>query len=261
MTTMEMAITALIEQPTEKKVKAARTTAWPLPALVAMALHVAAFALIFSAPSATPQAPLLAGESLPVTLYAALPAPIAGTQTAPAPATKIQPPTPEPVAAPQVVAPPVQPVSLAKAPRTVTKPQKKIVKSTAKPAPPVAVAQPQAQSSASSTSEKAFDATARTAKGGAAHAIIPARPRYRDNPPPAYPELARRRQMEGTVVLEALVNGNGRVDALNVHASSGYTLLDDTALRTVRKWLFVPGKKGDVPMSMSVLVPVRFALR
>jgi protein TonB len=67
--------------------------------------------------------------------------------------------------------------------------------------------------------------------------------------------------MEGTVVLEALVNGRGRVDDLNVHASSGYNLLDDAALRAVRNWLFDPGKKGGMPMSMTVLVPVRFALR
>lgn len=90
---------------------------------------------------------------------------------------------------------------------------------------------------------------------------MPARPRYRDNPPPTYPERARRLRLEGTVVLAALVDGGGTVDDLAVHASSGHQLLDDAALRAVRGWLFEPGKRGGLPVTMQVLVPVRFALR
>lgn len=92
-------------------------------------------------------------------------------------------------------------------------------------------------------------------------AEVPARPRYRDNPPPTYPERARRLRLEGTVVLAALVDGGGTVDDLAVHASSGHQLLDDAALRAVRGWLFEPGKRGGLPVTMQVLVPVRFALR
>jgi protein TonB len=99
------------------------------------------------------------------------------------------------------------------------------------------------------------------AEGGAAKAVIPARPRYRTNPPPVYPEMARRRQMEGTVVLKALVNTQGRVDALNVQSSSGHSVLDRAALRAVRNWIFIPGKQNNNPITMAVLVPVRFALR
>lgn len=86
-------------------------------------------------------------------------------------------------------------------------------------------------------------------------------PLYRENPPPEYPALARRRHLEGTVVLEVSVTGNGRVRRLAVHESSGHRILDKAAERAVRKWLFEPGRRGIVPVAMEVLVPVRFSLR
>ena len=68
--------------------------------------------------------------------------------------------------------------------------------------------------------------------------------------------------MEGTVVLDVLVNSTGRVDALTVHATSGHSpCWIMRPLRAVRNWLFVPGKRGGMPLAMSVRVPVRFNLR
>ena len=103
--------------------------------------------------------------------------------------------------------------------------------------------------------------TGTAATGTEASEETPARPRYRENPPPSYPEQARRRRLEGTVVLEALVGGKGKVDDLTVHASSGHQLLDEAALRAVRDWLFEPGQRGGMPVTAKVLVPVRFVLR
>ena len=88
-----------------------------------------------------------------------------------------------------------------------------------------------------------------------------ARPLYRQNPPPEYPLLARRRQLEGTVVLEALVGPAGRVRELSVKESSGHQLLDEAALRAVKNWRFAPGRQGTTPVAMPVLVPVRFHLQ
>lgn len=90
---------------------------------------------------------------------------------------------------------------------------------------------------------------------------IVARPLYRQNPSPEYPALARRRHLQGNVILEVLVNKNGRVEELFVKESSGYKVLDRAALKAVRGWLFEPGRKGTSPVSMKVLVPVRFSLR
>ncbi len=91
--------------------------------------------------------------------------------------------------------------------------------------------------------------------------MVLARPRYRDNPSPLYPDQARRRQLEGTVVLEASIGEKGKVDELVIHASSGHRLLDEAALKAVRLWLFEPGRRNGVPIPMKILVPVRFGLR
>ena len=91
--------------------------------------------------------------------------------------------------------------------------------------------------------------------------VTMATPLYRENPPPEYPALARRRHLVGTVILEVSVSKDGRVEQLEVRESSGYQVLDKSALRAVRKWLFEPGRRGNVPVAMEVLVPVRFILR
>ncbi len=90
--------------------------------------------------------------------------------------------------------------------------------------------------------------------------VVLARPLYRDNPPPAYPALARRRQWQGTVVLEVLVQEDGLVAELSVDQGSGHSVLDQAALAAVRNWRFTPGRRGRLPVAMKVLVPVRFGL-
>jgi TonB family protein len=71
---------------------------------------------------------------------------------------------------------------------------------------------------------------------------------YLDNPSPAYPQLSRRMREEGRVILRVLVNPGGRADEVQVHASSGYPRLDDTARETVKQWKFVPAKRGAQPV-------------
>jgi len=87
------------------------------------------------------------------------------------------------------------------------------------------------------------------------------RPDYRTNPRPAYPRIARRRGLEGTVVLKVLVNTSGRVGGCRVHKSSGHRILDERAMKTVRRWTFEPGRKGAKPSAMWVKIPIRFELR
>jgi protein TonB len=85
-------------------------------------------------------------------------------------------------------------------------------------------------------------------------------PLYRINPPPTYPKIARKRGYQGTVVLEVLVDGNGRVGDLRVSKSSGYKILDRAAMASVKGWAFVPGMRGDQKVEMWVRVPIRFQL-
>jgi protein TonB len=91
--------------------------------------------------------------------------------------------------------------------------------------------------------------------------IIEAVPMYKKNSPPLYPELARKRGYQGKVVLEVLVKKDGHAGAVRLITSSGYKILDKTAMEGVRKWLFHPGKKGDELVEMWVKIPVRFMLK
>ncbi len=85
-------------------------------------------------------------------------------------------------------------------------------------------------------------------------------PRYQLNSPPAYPRLARKRAQEGTVILQVLVNRDGRVGDLEIDVSSNFTLLDRAAITAVRKWSFEPGRRGEERVPMWVRVPVTFKL-
>lgn len=91
--------------------------------------------------------------------------------------------------------------------------------------------------------------------------LVEAVPIYRKNPTPRYPRNARRRGYEGKVILEVLVNEEGSVEDLRVFESSGYQILDRVAMKSVKTWLFEPGRRGDERVEMWVKVPIRFDLK
>jgi protein TonB len=106
------------------------------------------------------------------------------------------------------------------------------------------------------------DAATESAPSTAAEAtVVMATPRYRDNPLPVYPRLARKRGIQGTVILEVFVEADGRVGDLRVAESSRHTMLDRAAMKTVRRWLFEPGREGQRAAAMWVRVPVDFRLQ
>jgi len=86
-------------------------------------------------------------------------------------------------------------------------------------------------------------------------------PLYDQNPSPAYPRRARLRGYEGTVVVEAFVTVSGDVSKARLAKSSGYGILDDSALSAVGTWRFEPARRGDTPIAMWVSVPVKFELK
>ncbi|MDI9570978.1 MAG: energy transducer TonB [Pseudomonadota bacterium] len=88
-----------------------------------------------------------------------------------------------------------------------------------------------------------------------------ATPRYRENPHPDYPRLSRLRGHEGVVLLTVEVLPSGKVGRLKVKISSGYELLDRSALAGMKKWTFEPGRKLGIPVAMWVDVPIRFHLQ
>jgi TonB family protein len=75
-----------------------------------------------------------------------------------------------------------------------------------------------------------------------------------------YPDEARRRGIEGDVVIELVVRRDGSVgDARIVRRLSA--ALDEQALRAVRQWRFQPGKYRGSPVDVAVEVVVEFRLR
>ncbi len=91
---------------------------------------------------------------------------------------------------------------------------------------------------------------------------VPPRPAARfDNPKPWYPRMARRRGMEGRVELWVTVGTDGTVRAITVGRSSGYRLLDEAALETVRQWRFEPARLAGLPVEARLMVPIRFRLQ
>ncbi|MEQ8152747.1 MAG: energy transducer TonB, partial [Smithellaceae bacterium] len=136
---------------------------------------------------------------------------------------------------------------------------------------PLPLAAPQvAQKTSGSSSAMSIDAkslgasanpdTARASGAGGAGGTS-AVPRYRSNPRPPYPYQARSRGHEGLVILTAEVREDGRVNSIRLKRSSGYSSLDQSALSTVRSWLFEPAKRLGMAVASVVEIPVRFSLQ
>jgi periplasmic protein TonB len=232
---------------TGQEVRPRREPAWRLSLVGAVLVHACLLVLVLTAPSLSPhQSPSLP-EVVPVSLsYAAAWEPETGSV--------------EPAALPK---PAARPVPAVRRSRTVAS-----VAPVAPSRPPVVAEASKERhlpspAAVSEQPERGVASAGGTNDGAAGQGAmeVPARPRYQENRPPAYPEQARRRRIEGTVVLEVLVNGGGSVNHLAVQASSGHRLLDEAALRAVRGWRFEPGRRGSVPVTTKVLVPVRFVLQ
>jgi len=101
-----------------------------------------------------------------------------------------------------------------------------------------------------------------SAPGAAGGSAAEAHALYDRSPLPGYPEIARRENQQGTVLLRVLVEADGSVARVEVAQSSGFDALDHAAADTVRfRWRFVPGERGGANIASWVLVPIRFALR
>lgn len=83
---------------------------------------------------------------------------------------------------------------------------------------------------------------------------------YLNNPAPNYPSMSRRSGEEGRVLLRVLVSVNGSAETVELEKTSGFERLDKAAMDVVKKWSFIPAKKGKEVVSAYVLVPVKFTL-
>lgn len=75
---------------------------------------------------------------------------------------------------------------------------------------------------------------------------------------PKYPPLAIQTHMEGTVVLDAVIDEHG--DVVEAKVVSGPPLLIQPALEAVRRWKYQPTYLNDEPISVQLNVNVSFRL-
>jgi periplasmic protein TonB len=84
---------------------------------------------------------------------------------------------------------------------------------------------------------------------------------YRQTPVPVeYPPLARRRGVEGRVLVQVWLDAAGEQLKREIVASSGSALLDQAALRSVAQNQFLPYTRDGVGMAARLRLPVIFSL-
>ena len=95
--------------------------------------------------------------------------------------------------------------------------------------------------------------------------VEPVRPGGKIKPPtrtkyvmPVYPSMARLSKKEGIVIIEAIIDVNGKVENARVIRSEA--LLDQAALDAVRSWEYTPTELNGRPTPVIMTVTVRFAL-
>ena len=76
---------------------------------------------------------------------------------------------------------------------------------------------------------------------------------------PVYPPIALSARVEGTVILEATVDVDGRVSEARILRS--LPLLDQPAVDAVRQWVYTPARLDGVPVPVIITVTVSFTLR
>jgi len=79
--------------------------------------------------------------------------------------------------------------------------------------------------------------------------------------PPVYPKLALKRRWQGQALVQALVNEQGVTERVELVQSTGYTLLDQSALTAVSAWSFAAAELDGLNTRAWVQVPVNFTIR
>jgi periplasmic protein TonB len=77
--------------------------------------------------------------------------------------------------------------------------------------------------------------------------------------PPAYPLMARNARVQGTVILEAVINDRGAIERVRVLRS--VPLLDAAAIAAVQNWRYTPTLLNGVPVSVLMTITINFTLQ
>ncbi len=187
------------------------------------------------------------------------PAEVASPEQTVAEAVEVAEPSPGPPAGPEISSTPVLP--------EVTPPKVDRLYDSARVDPKPAPARPSVAKSAGVQTKPKPQAsgqpsTARregTAKSQTAGIMSHASATYA--PEPVYPADARRRRVEGSVVVRIAVSVSGRTDRAWIERTSGHADLDQAALSAAGKMRCVPAMRGGQPAAEQLRRTYRFRLK
>lgn len=168
----------------------------------------------------------------------------------PEPTPAPTPPKPEPRPQPRPKTPSVKPVER-KPPQTPASSQ---ASEAQQPSTPQATAQP--SGTATRGGPRSYGSMSAYAED-----LVDQRPSISRRVMPQYPDSARRRNIEGMVVVRLIVDTEGKAQQCAIHSSEPAEIFDNAALTAARKTRFVPGKVNGQPVNTMVLIPYKFALR
>jgi len=89
--------------------------------------------------------------------------------------------------------------------------------------------------------------------GGASAPTCPVQPE------PNYSDDARKAHIQGTVVLDSIIQKDGTIDVNKVERSLGYGL-DDEAKKVLKRWKCNPGKVNGQPVAVQLQIVINFHL-
>jgi protein TonB len=99
----------------------------------------------------------------------------------------------------------------------------------------------------------------RLSNGSGSGTVAPSNPRLLTQIAPEFPASARRRGAHGVAWVRVQVSTAGSVSEASLHRSCGHDDLDAAAVRTAKRWHFVPATAGGRPVSAAAVVKVVFA--
>jgi periplasmic protein TonB len=84
-------------------------------------------------------------------------------------------------------------------------------------------------------------------------------PKRISGPTPEYPVIARTSKVQGTVILEAVIDEHGEVGRIKVLKSLPF--LDQAAISAVQQWRYTPTLLNGFPVSVLMTITVNFTLQ
>ena len=103
--------------------------------------------------------------------------------------------------------------------------------------------------------------SSRQSENNGVHREVISQPIFAAPPiPPIYPKVARKRGQQGTVWLDIWLDEDGGKKTIKLFKSSGIAILDRSAIKAVKQWLFKPNTVDGSGQESHLRIPVEFSL-